>query len=42
MIKRISVEVDENGNDDWVTIEFGEPNPAISPFVVPDHPKVSK
>jgi hypothetical protein len=33
MITRIGVEVAEE-SDDWVTIEFGPPNPAISPFVV--------
>ena len=28
MIKRIWVDADENGNDDLMTIEFGEPDPA--------------
>jgi hypothetical protein len=26
------VKTDENGSDDWIEIEFGEPDPAISPF----------
>jgi hypothetical protein len=34
MITRIGVEAAEEESDDWITIEFGEPDPAISPFVV--------
>jgi hypothetical protein len=34
MITRIRVDADEDDSDDWITIEFGEPDPAISPFVV--------
>jgi hypothetical protein len=34
MITRIGVEANENDCDDWLTIEFGEPDPAISPFVI--------
>lgn len=26
------IKADENGNDDWVEFEFGNPDPAISPF----------
>jgi hypothetical protein len=33
MIEKINVEVDENDNDDWITFEFGNPDPSISPFV---------
>lgn len=33
MITRIRVEAAEDESDDWLTIEFGEPDPAISPFV---------
>jgi hypothetical protein len=35
MITRIRVEKSEDdSDDDWLTIEFGKPDPAISPFVV--------
>ena len=34
MITRIEVEVAEEESDDWLKIEFGQPDPAISPFVV--------
>lgn len=34
MITRIRVEADEDESDYWLTIEFGGPDPAISPFVV--------
>jgi hypothetical protein len=34
-IKNMRVEIDENDNDDWITFEFGSPDPAISPFVIP-------
>jgi len=42
MIQRITVDADENGNDDWITIEFGEADPAISPFVLPNRSKAPK
>ena len=35
MIKKVRVEPDQNADDDWVTFEFGDPDPAISPFAVP-------
>jgi hypothetical protein len=34
MIKRIEAERATEEDDDWVTIEFGDPDPAIAPFVV--------
>jgi hypothetical protein len=34
LITRISVDTSEDEADDWLTIEFGESDPAISPFVV--------
>lgn len=34
MITRIGVEAAEDESDDWLTIEFWEPDPAISPFAV--------
>jgi hypothetical protein len=34
MITRIGVEAAEDESDDSLTIEFGEPDPAISLFVV--------
>ena len=34
MITRIGIEADGDESDDWLRIEFGEPDPAISPFVV--------
>ena len=30
----IKVEPDPDGTDDWVEFEFGEPDPAVSPFRV--------
>jgi hypothetical protein len=35
LIKNMRIETDENDNDDWITFEFGRPDPAISPFTVP-------
>jgi hypothetical protein len=35
LISRIGVDAAEDDSDDWLTIEFGEPDPAISPFVLP-------
>ena len=32
----IKVEPDPDGTDDWVEFEFGEPDPAVSPFRVPE------
>jgi hypothetical protein len=34
MVTRIGVEAAEDESDDGLTIEFGEPDPAISPFLV--------
>jgi hypothetical protein len=34
MISDLSLEPAEGKDDDWVTFKFGEPDPAISPFVV--------
>jgi hypothetical protein len=34
MVKDVRVERDENADDDWITLEFGQPDAAISPFVV--------
>jgi hypothetical protein len=34
MVTRIGVEAAEDEPDDGLTIEFGEPDPAISPFLV--------
>src|SRR5258708_37209724 len=34
MISDVSLEPAEGKDDDWVTFKFGEPDPAISPFVV--------
>jgi hypothetical protein len=34
MIRRIEVARTDDEDDDWVTIEFGDPDPAIAPFVV--------
>jgi hypothetical protein len=34
MITRVRVDAAEDESDDWLTIEFGDPDPAISPFVV--------
>jgi hypothetical protein len=31
----ITVERDPEGSDDWVEFEFGDPDPAVSPFKVP-------
>jgi hypothetical protein len=36
MITRIRVDTDEDASDDWITMEFGEPDAQISPFVVKD------
>jgi hypothetical protein len=38
MIKRIEVVRAADDDDDWVTIEFGDPDPAIAPFVVKSSP----
>jgi hypothetical protein len=35
MIKKIGIEKSETQDDDWVIFEFGEPDPAISQFKLP-------
>jgi len=37
MITRIRVDPATNENDDWITFEFGDPDPLTSPFVVKQH-----
>ena len=36
MISAISVEQVNENDDDWLSIEFGSPDPAISPFRILD------
>ena len=33
MITRLRIEPAINENDDWITFEFGDPDPLVSPFV---------
>ena len=37
MITRVRVDPAVNENDDWITFEFGDPDPLVSPFVVKQH-----
>jgi len=34
LIKSVTVEASESADDDWLVIEFGDPDPAIAPFGV--------
>lgn len=34
-IQTIRIERNDDSDDDWVVITFGDPDPAISPYVVP-------
>lgn len=36
LIDQIAIEKSETEDDDWITIELSKPDPAVSPFVVPD------
>lgn len=38
-ISLAQIEPMEYPDDDWVAFEFGEPDPAASPFITQDHPK---
>jgi hypothetical protein len=38
MITQVRVEATEDESDDWLTIQFGDPDPAISPFLVKRKP----
>lgn len=35
LIKSVKVEQDERHDDDWLVIEFGDPDPAVAPFSIP-------
>ncbi len=36
MIKSVQLERSEHDDDDWLVIEFDDPDPAVSPYRVPD------
>lgn len=38
-ISLAQIEPMEYPDDDWIVFEFGEPDPAASPFIIPDQPK---
>jgi hypothetical protein len=35
LIAKVSIETVESRDDDWITLEFGEPDAAVLPYVVP-------
>jgi ABC-type Fe3+-hydroxamate transport system substrate-binding protein len=35
LISNVSIETVESADDDWIIFEFGERDPAVLPFVVP-------
>jgi hypothetical protein len=36
LISDIQIEKSDAEDDDWIQIEFGDPDPAIAPLIVPD------
>ena len=38
MISKIDVEDAGDKDDDWLTLNFGPPDPAVAPFYLPDSP----